>query len=143
MSSLFDLAISNCGELLTAAAPEGPKRGRALADIGLIRNGAVGIHRGRIAWVGTQKEYGKQHRAKREIDAAGRVVMPGFVDPHTHAVFAGSREEEWAEKMRGVPYLEILKRGGGILSTVEATRAASPKGLYETAAGYLNKMLAN
>src|SRR5581483_6610603 len=65
MFSLFDLAILNCGELLTAAAPEGPKRGGALADLGLIRNGAVGIHRGRIAWVGTQKEYGKRRRAKR------------------------------------------------------------------------------
>lgn len=143
MSSLFDLAITNCGELLTAASPAGPKRGGALADIGLIQNGAVGIRRGRIAWAGTQKEYGKQHRAKREIDAGGRVVMPGFVDPHTHSVFAGSREVEWAEKMEGVPYLEILKRGGGILSTVDATRAASTNSLYEAAAGYLNKMLAN
>ncbi|HZR47369.1 MAG TPA: imidazolonepropionase, partial [Candidatus Manganitrophaceae bacterium] len=106
-------------------------------------NGAVGIHRGRIAWVGTRKEYGKRRRAKREIDAEGRVVMPGFVDPHTHSVFAGSREGEWAEKMRGISYLEILKRGGGILGTVDATRAAPPKRLYDAAAGYLNTMLSN
>jgi imidazolonepropionase len=141
--SFFDLAILHCGELLTVASPSGPKRGGALADVGLIRNGAVGIRKGQIAWAGTQKEYAGQYRAKREIDAAGRVVMPGFVDPHTHAVFAGSREGEWAEKMRGVPYLEILKRGGGILGTVDVTRAASPKRLYEKAAGYLNKMLSN
>ncbi len=143
MSSRFDLAVLHCGELLTVAAPDGPKRGGALAEVGLIQNGAVGILQGRIAWAGTQKEYRKGHRAKREIDAEGRVVMPGFVDPHTHAVFAGSREGEWAQKIQGVPYLEILKRGGGILSTVDATRAASPKALYETAAGYLKKMLSN
>ena len=143
MSSLFDLLISYCGELLTVASPTNPKQNKTHTNIGLIQNGAVGIRKGRIACVGTQKEYAGQPGAKREIDAGGRVVMPGFVDPHTHSVFAGSREEEWAEKIRGVPYLEILKRGGGILGTVDATRAASTKNLYEAAAGYLNKMLAN
>lgn len=144
MPLVFDLAIFNCGELLTIASPEGPKRGEALADVGLIENGAVGIHQRKIAWVGTQKEYRKaRHRAKRGIDVEGRLVMPGFVDPHTHAVFAGSREGEWTRKMKGVSYLEILKEGRGILSTVDATRAASAEVLYDTAAAYLKKMLSH
>lgn len=144
MPLVFDLAIFNCGELLTIASPDGPKRGEALADVGLIENAAVGIHQGKIAWVGTQKEYRKaRHRAKRGIDVEGRLVMPGFVDPHTHSIFAGSREGEWIRKMQGVPYLEILKSGGGILSTVEATRAATAAALFDAAAGYLDKMLSN
>lgn len=138
---IFDLAVLHCGELLTLAAPDGSKRGGQLAEIGLIRNGAVGIRGGRIAWVGTQKEYRKAHRARREVDAEGRVVMPGFVDPHTHAVFAGSREEEWFQKLKGASYLEILKNGGGILSTVAATRAAPSKALLEMAWKTLGRML--
>lgn len=141
MPPLFDLAIIRCGELLTAASPDGPKRGRALSDPGLIPNGVVGVSRGKVAWVGTQKEYRRKGRARREIDADGKVVLPGFVDPHTHAVFAGSREGEWAEKLRGVPYLEILQRGGGILGTVGATRAASLKVLTERAERFFKKML--
>lgn len=140
MIQSYDLAIVHCGELLTLRG--GPKRRSELSEIGLIREGAVGISRGKIAWIGTQREYQKSYRAKREIDAGGKVVLPGFVDPHTHAVFAGTREEEWAEKLKGVPYLEILQRGGGILSTVEATRAASPKSLTETAERFLGQMLA-
>lgn len=139
MKHSYDLAIVHCGELLTLGG--GPKRRSELSEIGLIQGGAIGISRGKIAWVGTQREYQKSYRAKREIDAEGKVVLPGFVDPHTHAVFAGSREGEWAEKLRGVPYLEILQRGGGILSTVEATRAASLKSLTETAERFLRKML--
>src|SRR3990167_6753332 len=116
MNRPCDLAIVNCGELLTlAGASDRPKRRSALSDLDLIRNGAVGVSQGKIAWVGSQKEYRRLGRARREIDAEGRVVLPGFVDPHTHAVFAGSREGEWAQKMAGVPYLEILKKGGGIL----------------------------
>ena len=142
MNRPCDLAIVNCGELLTlAGASDRPKRRSALSDLDLIRNGAVGVSQGKIAWVGSQKEYRRLGRARREIDAEGRVVLPGFVDPHTHAVFAGSREGEWAQKMAGVPYLEILKKGGGILSTVEATRKASLKSLYDAAEGYLRKML--
>ncbi len=142
MSASFDLAIVRCGELLTLGGRSvGPRRRSEMSEIGLIRDGVVAISRGKIVWVGTQKEYRRRGRARREIDAEGRVVMPGFVDPHTHAVFAGSREGEWAEKLRGVPYLEILQRGGGILSTVEATRAASLKSLTERAETFLHKML--
>lgn len=142
MKRIFDLAITHCGELLTlSGASERPKRGGALADVGLIPSAAIGISKGKIVWVGTQKGYRRLGRARKEIDAEGRVVMPGFVDPHTHAVFAGNREGEWAEKIAGAPYLEILKKGGGIIRTVEATRVASPRSLYDAAEGYLRKML--
>jgi imidazolonepropionase len=138
----LDLAIVNCGELLTlAGASADPKRRSELSELGLIQNGVAAFSRGKIAWVGTQRAYRRLGRAEREIDAGGRVVMPGFVDPHTHAVFAGSREEEWAEKLRGVPYLKILQRGGGILGTVGATRKASLKLLTERAERFLQKML--
>ncbi|MFY9270982.1 MAG: imidazolonepropionase [Candidatus Manganitrophaceae bacterium] len=137
-----DLAITHCGELLTlASGGNQPKRRSEMSDLGLVRNGAVAISHGKIAWVGTQREYRRRGRARREIDASGKVVMPGFVDPHTHAIFAGSREREWAEKLRGVPYLEILQKGGGILNTVQATRAASLKSLTERAEKFLKKML--
>ncbi len=138
---MFDLAVVHCGELLTLASHGGgPKRGPAASDLGLIHDGAVGVVGDQIAWIGSQKNYRRLCRAKREIDAKGRVVMPGFVDPHTHAVFAGSREGEWAQRITGLPYLEILKQGGGILATVEATRLATPKALYRAASANLKKM---
>ncbi len=138
----FDLAIIHCGEVLTlSGASECPKRRAELADVGLIRDGVIGISGEKIAWVGSETSYRQLGRAKREIDAGGKVVMPGLVDSHTHAVFAGSREGEWEEKMRGASYLEILKKGGGILRTVDATREASPEDLLNLAKETLKKML--
>lgn len=143
MSRPFDLAIVNCGELLTiASGSNGPKRGAFLSELGLIRKGAIGIDRNKIAWVGRQGDYRRHYKATREIDAEAKVVMPGWVDSHTHAVFAGRRDEEWLERLQGTPYLEILEKGGGILGTVASTRAASPKALFEQGASALNKMLA-
>ncbi|MFQ5579078.1 MAG: imidazolonepropionase [Nitrospiria bacterium] len=144
MSTIFDIAIIRCGELLTlSGASTHPKRRAELADVGLILNGAIGISGEKIAWVGSEAAYRQIGRAKLEIDAGGKVVMPGLVDPHTHAVFAGSREGEWEEKMRGVSYLEILEKGGGILRTVDATRAASPEHLLNRAKKTLKKMLSH
>lgn len=142
MKNYFDLAIVNCGELLTVSSENNrPKTGVDLADLGLIRKGAIGIIEGKIAWVGHQASYRRYWNARQEIDAKGKVVMPGLVDPHTHAVFAGRRDKEWAERLKGTSYLEILKKGGGILSTVAATRAASPAALFKQAETTLHKML--
>ncbi|MFQ5596671.1 MAG: imidazolonepropionase [Nitrospiria bacterium] len=144
MKRSFDLAILNCGELLTLRnESDGPKTGDALSDLGLVHQAAVGIVKEQIAWVGRQRDYRRHFRAKREIDADGKVVMPGFVDPHTHAVFAGRRDEEWAARLQGTPYLEILEKGGGILRTVAATRAASPTVLFKQAETTLHQMLAH
>lgn len=137
----FDLAITRCGELLTlSGASKNPKRGDALSDLSVIKKGVVGISKGKVVWVGHQNTYQRAYTAKKEIDAGGAVVMPGFVDPHTHAVFSGSRESEWLQKLSGQPYLEILKNGGGILNTVKQTRATSPQKLFENTQKVLNQM---
>ncbi|VAX28378.1 Imidazolonepropionase [hydrothermal vent metagenome] len=144
MTIHFDLAITHCGEVLTlSGASKHPKRGRTLSELSLIQKGVVGISKGKIAWIGTQKSYQQTCSAKKEINAGGAVVMPAFVDPHTHTVFSGSRESEWFQKLSGRPYLEILKTGGGILKTVQQTRAASPQKLFKGAQKVLNQMAAH
>ncbi len=142
MTVPFDLAIINCGELLTVPdASKEAKYGNALSELGLISNAAVGISQGKIVWIGSQKAYRKSCMARREIDAEAKVVMPGLIDPHTHVVFAGRRDDEWVEKLKGKSYLEILESGGGILKTVDATRSASPESLFKNAEARLKKML--
>jgi len=89
-----DLLIHSASQLLTIASPS-PKTGPAMSDLGLIEDGALAIKDGRIALVGKSREVRAQVEARREVDASGRVVMPGFVDPHTHLVFAGSRADEF------------------------------------------------
>ncbi len=120
---MADLLITN-GRVLTCAGP-GPRYGLDMANPGLIPSGFVRIQDGLIAAVGSGDGMKTISADTQIIDAQARLVMPGLVDPHTHAVHGGSREHELEMKMKGVPYLEILKQGGGILSTVRATRSAS------------------
>jgi imidazolonepropionase len=108
------------------AAPPGPRRGKALGELGVIPHGEVLVADGRIAAVGAKVE---APATAEVIDANGRVLMPGFVDCHTHACWAGDRLDEWEQKLRGVPYLDVLKRGGGIHATVRAVREATQKQL--------------
>jgi imidazolonepropionase len=135
----IDLLLKNIGQLLTMEA-DGPRRGSEMNTLPLITDAALGINNGKIVFVGKAAETGHL-KAKHEINCEGKLVTPGLVDPHTHLVFGGSREHELALKQQGVPYLEILKRGGGILSTVEATRKASEEELYKKAAFHLDRML--
>jgi len=135
-----DLVIANASELLTCAADK-PKRGKALSDLGIIRNGAVAVKNGLIAWVGKTSEF--DFEASQVLDAGNRLVMPGFVDCHTHLVFGGGREKDLVRKLQGKSYLEILAEGGGILSTVEHTRAASEEELYHLGWRRLDTMLAH
>lgn len=138
-----DLVIRNAGQLLTLAGPA-PRLGPALRDLGIIVNGALAVTGDQIAAVGTWADVAPWVGPGTEVlDAAGRVVMPGFVDCHTHAVFAGSREREFVQKIEGRAYLDILAAGGGILSTVRATRVASEEELTHLATGYLSRMLAH
>lgn len=99
--------------------------------LGIIDDGAIAIRGDRIVWVG--RDVDRPRDAAREIDARGRVVMPGLVDPHTHLVFGGSRVDEFARKMAGEDYRAIAAGGGGIASTVRATRSASDESLYASA----------
>ena len=137
-----DLVISNIGQLVTCASGTKPKRGAAMRDVGLIENGAVAVVRGQIAAVGTSDEISNVYAASDTIDATGKVVCPGFVDPHTHIVWAGDRLDEFELKIKGADYLEILAAGGGILSTVAKTRAATVDQLVASGLKRLDQMLA-
>ncbi len=136
------LLIKHASELITCAGPA-PKKGTAMADIGIIADGALLAEDGTILWTGPTAELPVKDESGWEvIDAAGKCVMPGFVDSHTHMVFGGYRAEEFFWRLAGTPYLEILERGGGILNTVQATRQASLAELKELAAKRLQDMLA-
>lgn len=138
---MLDLVITNAGEVITLAGP-GVRRGRAMADLGIFHGGAVGVQNSRIAAVGPEARIMMlAGPATQIVDAGGGVVMPGFVDAHTHLIFAADRAAEFEQRLQGATYLEILERGGGILSTVRATRAASEAALAGEAARRLGAML--
>jgi imidazolonepropionase len=133
------MLIHSASELLTLAG--GPQRGRALGQLGLIENGAVAIRDGRIAAVGTTEALRKHYKGEEELDASGCVVLPGFVDPHTHVIWAGDRAREFGMRLEGAKYLDILASGGGILSTVRSTRAAGKQELIRQTRPRLMRML--
>ena len=137
---MLDTLLINIDQLLTMDHEDGLLRGVTLNTLPMIEGGAVGIQNGTITFVGTAED-AKELQAKEVIDCKGKMVSPGLVDPHTHLVFGGSRENEIELKLKGTPYLEILKQGGGILSTVRATQEASKEELVEKATNYLNRML--
>ena len=134
-----DLIIKNASELLTLSPAFKEESG-----LGIIRNGALAVKNGKIVWIGKTNELSKSlglKRNRKEIDATGQVVIPGLIDSHTHIVFGGSRENEFEQRLQGLSYLEIAERGGGILSTVEATRKASFEELFLLGKKRLNRML--
>jgi imidazolonepropionase len=140
-----DVMIIHASELVTM---KGPRRSRARAemgDIGVVKDGAIVISDGVIEDVGRSDSILKEHGAKgiERLSAEGRTVMPGFVDCHTHLVYAGSREFELELKAKGKSYMDILKAGGGILRTVQDTRRASPESLYHQSAARLTSMISH
>jgi imidazolonepropionase len=140
-----DLIIEGASELVTLAGPGRPRRGAEMQELRVLQQGAVAVRRGRIAWIGPTRDLLAEVRPLafcRVIDAYGKTVMPGFVDPHTHLVFAGSREHEFALRIRGKSYMEIAGGGGGIHATVAATRKASAEELKAAAHRTLDRMLA-
>lgn len=138
----MDLIVHSAAQLLTVAGSQ-PKRGESQGDLGIIENGAVAIRDGLIAAVGTTSEIRALATSEtRLIDASGCVVLPGFVDAHTHVVFAGDRANEFEMRLRGATYLELLKAGGGIMNTVRATRAASLEQIIQETRARLDRMLA-
>jgi imidazolonepropionase len=120
----------------------GPQRGAGLGDLGLIEDGAVAADGGLIVAVGPTEQLRAAYNARGVIDASGKVVMPGFVDPHTHLVWAGDRANEFEMRIAGATYMDIMAAGGGIVSTVRATRAASVDQLVAQARPRLDRMLA-
>jgi len=117
------MLLHSATQLLTLAG--GPQRGTDLGRLGIIPDGAVLIEGGKIVAVGTTSELRAAYPDEPTLDASGKVVMPGFVDPHTHAIWAGDRSAEFEMRLQGKTYLEIQAAGGGILSTVLATRTGS------------------
>ncbi len=130
MNAPESLAIVNIGQLVTLAGPARPRVGAELRELGIIPNAALLIEDGRIAAAGSYqqiKSKGLLHAVASDavVDAEGRCVTPGFVDAHTHMVFADNRAQEFERRIAGASYQQIAAAGGGILSTVKATRAAS------------------
>lgn len=132
------LLIKNIG-LLATPAGRTARRGADQGDVRFLRNAWVRIEDGVIAAVGTGTP--ERPAGAEELDAEGRLVTPGLVDAHTHLIFGGWRQNELAMKLRGVPYLDILAQGGGILSTVRATRSAGQGELEDKARLALDEML--
>ena len=140
---MTDLAILNCRQLVTLEGPPGPRSGPAMRSLGIVADGALHVRGGRIHAAGPRAEIEPSLPAGTEIvDAGGRVVLPGFIDAHTHPVFAGNRAEEFERRVEGATYAEIAASGGGIRATVRLTREASCDTLLASARRYQDWFLA-
>jgi len=132
-----DILIKNANELITLKGPNKPRTKKEMSNLGIIKKGSIGIKDGKIVAVGKNLKL----KSATVIDAKGKTVMPGFVDPHTHLVFAGSREFELDMKLKGLTYMDILKKGGGIVYTVNQTRKAKNNELLKQSRARLDNML--
>lgn len=139
----IDLIIHSASQLLTLAG-DVPKRGKTHGDLGIISDGAIAISGEKIFAVGNTPDILLLADLQtRQIDARGKIVLPGFVDAHTHVVFAGDRANEFEMRLQGATYLDIQKAGGGIMSTVRATRTAPVDELVAQSCVRLDAMLAH
>jgi imidazolonepropionase len=139
-----DWLITGCSQLLTLRGPV-PRRGRALADLGIIRDGALLTHDDRIVALGSRRRIERLPKARRaeKLDLGGRVVLPGFVDSHTHLIFPASRAAEYEQRNSGATYEEIARSGGGIRSSVKGLRRASASTLKARALKNLREFAAH
>src|SRR5438034_79092 len=138
---MSSLAILHASQLVTLSGPKRARVGTELSALGIIRAGGMLIRNGEIERVGPTDEIEKNVGDAEIVDARGRVVMPGFVDAHTHLVFAGNRLDDFERRARGETYQQIAKAGGGIWSTVEKNRAASEPDLLTQAKKHANWFL--
>ena len=137
-----DYLIINSSSLITLAGPKRPRAGKEMQELGIIKNGAVAVKEGKILEADTTEKILKRYKnCMNSYDAENRLVMPGFVDCHTHLVYGGSRENELFMRLKGKSYLDILEQGGGIHSTVRSTREAEEKSLLYSALKRLNSLL--
>jgi imidazolonepropionase len=137
-----DFAVRNIGLLATLAGPT-PRIGPSLRELGALRNAALASAQGRIVWIGSDRDLVAQVQvsAGRVLDAASGAVVPGFVDAHTHLAFAGHRDDEIVRRLAGASYQDIAATGGGIVRSVEVTRAASREELAAAIVARLDEML--
>jgi imidazolonepropionase len=138
--STIDMLIHSANQLLTLSG--GPQRGEDLGQLEMLEDGALAIHGSEILAVGNSTELLSRYQAKQVIDASSKVVLPGFVDPHTHLVWSGDRAAEFEMRLSGASYMEIMASGGGIASTVQQTRAASLEQLKSETRPRIKCMLA-
>lgn len=139
----MQLVVKHIKQLVTVRSDgKRAKVGAEMRELGILEHATVLIEDGLFRWIGTDEQFNLPlHEDAHIIDASGLVALPGFVDAHTHAVFAGSRENEFAMRAEGKTYQEIAQHGGGILSTVQATRAVTKKELKKLASTWLDEML--
>ncbi|MBV8673031.1 MAG: imidazolonepropionase [Acidobacteriaceae bacterium] len=130
---MSQLLVANTSQLVTLAGPCRPRVGTEMRELAIIPDGAMLVNQGRIVAVGTRSEIEPQAKGAEVIDAGGLIVTPGFVDAHTHLVFAGNRADEFEKRCAGATYQEIAAQGGGIRSTVRKTRAAPEEQLLDAA----------
>src|SRR5271154_5010197 len=135
-----DILVSGISQLVTATGP-GPKRGRAMRELKIVQSAAIAISSGLIVWTGKKSEW--TGTAETNVDLGGRAVVPGLVDPHTHAVWAGDRLNDFEARTSGSTYEEILASGGGIRSTIRATAEASQDDLVALAKPRIDSLIAS
>lgn len=137
-----EFVLYNLKQIVTLAGPQGPRRGADMSELGVIEGGALRVVDGVIADCGEESEILKKYPESPKVDGRGRVCLPGFVDPHTHLPFYGTRENDFEARILGKSYAEIALAGGGIRSTMRATRKATLEQLVAAARPRLNRMLA-
>ena len=138
------LLLTGCSQILTMRGAV-PRRGNALGDLAIISNGALLISNGRIAAIGPSRQIERltESRRSKKLDLGGQVVLPGFVDSHTHLIFPASRAAEYEQRIAGATYEQIASKGGGIRSTVNRLRLASSRELKERALRFLQEFAAH
>ena len=140
-----ELVVTNLAEVVTLAEGPTPRVGEAMGRLGRIPGGALAVAGGRVAWVGPERALGREVRLRsggERVDGREGIVVPGFVDAHTHALFAGDRAFELPLKVAGATYAEVARRGGGLYATVRATRRASEEELLDQTAARLGRAAA-
>jgi imidazolonepropionase len=138
-----DLAVLECEQLVTCGGPI-PKRKGSLQDVGVIENGCIASHQGKIVFIGDKRKFNEEVRLEENgirMDGKGLVGLPGFVDSHTHLPFAGTREQEFVLRLKGYTYQQLAEKGLGIQTTVKATRQASKEELVSLCLSRLDRML--
>ena len=139
--------IKHAAQLATIAGGPAPRIREGMSDLGIIEDGSVWIEEGEIRAAGTtaelEKRYGSRAAEAEIIDASGRLVTPGLVDPHTHVVYGGSREKEFEMRLEGATYMEIMEAGGGIHATARMTREATEEELFEQSFRRLDSFLSH
>jgi imidazolonepropionase len=135
------LLIRDIGQLVTCSGRRGPRAGQAAGELAILEKGAVLVDDGLITWIGHECDLSADLQVDEELAVDGRLVTPGFVDPHTHALFAGTREREFARRVAGATYEEIMAEGGGISASARMLREARDEQIIAETTARLDRML--